>query len=103
MCVQTNSNELESAPRNDGILVVGRFRIHRAITSVNLECSVRRQALTASFLVVPIIAISSYIYVEDTVAHKIAVQASAEDAWVISKPSIYMWSTRAGPLSPWMI
>jgi hypothetical protein len=64
---------------------------------------VRRQALTASFLVVPIIAISSYIYVEDTVAHKIAVQASAEDARVISKPSIYMWSTRAGPLSPWMI
>ena len=45
----------------------------------------RRVALTASFLVVPIIAISSYIYVEDRAARKIAVQMRAEEAKSISQ------------------
>jgi competence protein ComGC len=45
----------------------------------------RRVALTASFLVVPIIAISSYIYVEDRAARKIDVQMRAEEARCISQ------------------
>jgi competence protein ComGC len=45
----------------------------------------RRVALTASFLLVPIIAISSYIYIEDREAHKTAVQMRAEEARVISQ------------------
>jgi hypothetical protein len=45
----------------------------------------RRVALTASFLIVPIIAISSYISVEDRAARKIAVQMRAVEALCISQ------------------
>jgi hypothetical protein len=44
----------------------------------------RRVVLIASFLAVPIIAIASYIYIEDRTAQKIAVQIYADDARVIS-------------------
>ena len=45
----------------------------------------RRVALTVSFLVAPIIAISSYISIEDRAARKIAVQMRADEAKSISQ------------------